>query len=139
MDPAAKPAHVAVRIDSDGTPHLEAYRCAACGNVTLDQPMACRKCANRTRPAPFRASARGSVYTWSVVMRSFPGVAVPFVSAIVDLDDGLSLKATIRDVDPDAVTPGMPVTLVFDDAGGARDTDGAPYVGFHFAPAGASA
>jgi hypothetical protein len=26
----------------------------------------------------------------------------------------------------------MPVRLVFDDAGGARDKDGAAYIGFHF-------
>jgi hypothetical protein len=30
----------------------------------------------------------------------------------------------------------MPVWLVIDDAGGAKDSEGAPYVGFHFESAG---
>jgi hypothetical protein len=29
---------------------------------------------------------------------------------------------------------GLPVTLVFDDAGGAVDAHGLTYVGFHFVP-----
>jgi hypothetical protein len=68
-------------------------------------------------------------------MRSFPGVPVPFISVIVDLDDGLTVKGTLRHIDPAAVRGGLPVTLVFDDAGGARDDSGAGYVGFHFEPA----
>ena len=94
--------------------------------------MACRACASRTPPAPFRASERGKLFTWSVVSRSYPGIAVPFVSAIVDLDDGLTLKGTLRDVAIDSLKAGMPVRLVIDNAGGATDKDGVPYVGFHF-------
>ena len=135
----SRPAHAAVRIAEDGTPGIEGYRCAACGATMLDQPLACRSCGDRTPPAPFRAAEAGRVVTWSLVLRSFPGVAVPFVSAIVDLDGGPTLKATIRDVDPDALHVGMPVALVFDDAGGARDKDDGSYIGFHFVPAGASA
>ena len=67
-----------------------------------------------------------------MVHRSYPGVEVPFVSAIVDLDGGLSFKGTLKGVAPDALKAGMPVRLVFDDAGGAVDADGNPYVGFHF-------
>ena len=71
-----------------------------------------------------------------MVHRSYPGIAVPFVSAIVDLDDGLTLKGTLRDVDIAILKPGMPVRLVIDNAGGAKDKDGAAYVGFHFVTAG---
>jgi hypothetical protein len=67
-----------------------------------------------------------------MVYRSYPGIEVPFVSAIVDLDDGLSLKGTVRGVAADDLRQGLPLRLVFDDAGGARDKDGAAYVGFHF-------
>lgn len=101
--------------------------------------MACRKCGGRDSLAPFRAAQTGKIFSWTVVHRSYPGIAVPFVSAIVDLDDGLALKGTLRDVDPGAVQSGMPVKLVFDDAGGACDSQGAPYAGFHFLPEGARA
>jgi uncharacterized OB-fold protein len=75
------------------------------------------------------------VYAWTVVERSYPGVTVPFISVIVDLSDGLTLKGTLRGVDALSLQGGMPVALAFDDAGGARDANGAPYVGYHFVAA----
>lgn len=132
----ARPGHKAVRIGADGAAFIEGYRCLACGAAFPEPSMACRACADRAVPVPFRASQRGSLYTWSVVHRSYPGIAVPFVSAIVDLDDGLSLKGTLRGVAPVDLKAGMPLRLVIDDAGGAKDSEGAPYVGFHFESAG---
>ncbi len=58
--------------------------------------MACRACASRTLPRAFRAAETGTLYSWSVVERSYPGVQVPFVSAIVDLDDGLTLDPSAK-------------------------------------------
>jgi uncharacterized OB-fold protein len=132
-----KPGHKAIRVAPDGDAYIEGYRCGSCGAAFPEATMACRSCASRTPPEPYRASGRGRLYSWSVVHRSYPGIAVPFVSAIVDLDDGLTLKGTLRDVLPDALTAGMPVDLIIDNAGGVTDKDGAPYVGFHFTPAGA--
>lgn len=134
-----KPAHVAIRVAGNGDLSLQAFRCLSCGAVMMDQPMACRACTSRTPPEAFTVGGRGRLVTWSTVLRSFPGVKTPFVSAIVDLEGGLTVKGTIRDVDPDAIRVGLPVTLVFDDAGGARTADGAPYVGFHFIQSGAAA
>lgn len=131
-----KPGNGVIRVGADGRPWIEGFRCDACGAVVAQQTMACRACAHRAAPAPFRAGGKGRLHTWSVVHRSYPGIAVPFVSAIVDLDEGLALKGTLRGVDPDSLRNGLPVDLVFDDAGGATDKEGVPYVGFHFEPAG---
>ena len=128
----AKPGHKAIRLTHDGSAYVEGFRCGACGAAFPEATMACRACASRTPPQPFRASETGKLFTWSVVSRSYPGIAVPFVSAIVDLDDGLTLKGTLRDVAPDSLKAGMPVRLIIDDAGGATDKDGVAYVGFHF-------
>ena len=132
-----KPGTKVVRVGPDGAAWIEAYRCGACGAVVTVATMACRSCASRIAPVPFRATDRGTLFSWSVVHRSYPGIAVPFISAIVDLDDGLSLKGTLRNADTDLLRSGMPVVLVLDDAGGTHDKDGAPYVGFHFVPDGA--
>lgn len=131
-----KPGNSVIRIGADGRPWIEAFRCGDCGAIVTERTMACRACASRTPPEGFRATGTGKLYSWSVVHRSYPGVAVPFVSAIVDLDDGLTLKGTLRDVAIDGLRRGLPVRLVFDDAGGAHDKEGVPYVGFHFAPQG---
>ena len=132
----AKPGHKSIRLASDGSAYVEGFRCGSCGAAFPEATMACRACASRTPPAAFRATDKGTLYSWSVVHRSYPGIAVPFISAIVDLDDGLTLKGTLRDVPIDSLASGMPVRLTFDNAGGAKDSEGAPYVGFHFTPAG---
>lgn len=134
-----KPGNSVIRIGDDGHPSIEAFRCNDCGAVVTERNMACRACASRRPLEAFRAVETGKLHSWSVVQRSYPGIAVPFVSAIVDLDDGLTLKGTLRDVDAEMLRQGMPVRLVFDDAGGARDREGAPYVGFHFVPRGEGA
>lgn len=131
-----KPAHAVIRIAENGEPAIEGFRCDDCGGVFADQTLACRACASRRIPQPFRARTAGRLHSWSVVHRSYPGIKVPFVSAIVDLDDGLTLKGTLRDVDHASLRQGLPVSVMFDDAGGARDKGGNPYVGFHFVPAG---
>jgi uncharacterized OB-fold protein len=43
--------------------------------------------------------------------------AVPYVVALVDLEEGVRLMATLQDVDPDpeALRIGMPLELVYDD------------------------
>lgn len=129
---ACKAGNKSVRVGDDGTVWIEGYRCSACGAVMPVQTMACRACACRDAPEAYRSPETGKLYTWTVVYRSYPGVAVPFVSAIVDLDGGLSFKGTLKGEDPETLKSGMPVRLVFDDAGGTVDADGNPYVGFHF-------
>ena len=127
-----KPGNSVIRIGADGAPSIEAFRCDDCGAVVTEQTLACRACASRRVPRAFRATDTGRLHSWSVVHRSYPGIAVPFVSAIVDLDDGLTLKGTLRGVDAEALRAGLSVALVFDDAGGACDKEGVPYVGYHF-------
>ena len=127
-----KPANKSVRVGADGSAWIEGFRCAECSAVIPVPTLACRACASRTAPQPYRSAETGTLYTWSVVQRSYPGVEVPFVSAIVDLDGGLSFKGTLKGVAPADLKSGMPVRLVFDDAGGSVDADGNPYVGFHF-------
>ena len=136
---AHKAGNKSVRVGDDGSAWIEGYRCAACGAVMPVATMACRACASRVAPEAYRSPETGTLYTWSVVYRSYPGVEVPFVSAIVDLDGGLSFKGTLKGVEFDALKSGMPVRLVFDDAGGTADADGNPYVGFHFVAAGDAA
>lgn len=133
-----KPGHKAIRVAADGSAWIEGLRCGDCGAVVPELTMACRSCGSRNPLQPFHAAQTGKLYSWAVIHRSYPGIAVPFVSAIVDLDGGLTLKGTLRGVDPNALRVNMPVRLVFDDAGGAHDKQDVPYVGFHFVASGDS-
>ena len=53
---------------------------------------------------------------YSIVHRSFPGVEVPYVSAIVDLEGGGTVKGNLIDVEPDPakIKFGMPVEVVYE-------------------------
>ena len=128
----AKPGHRSIKLDSAGKPFIQGYRCDVCGAAMPESTLACRACGERTLPAAFRSPETGQLWTWSVVHRSYPGIKVPFVSAIVDLDGGLTLKGTVIGADTTQLRQGLPLKLVFDDAGGATDKDGAAWIGFHF-------
>ncbi len=135
----SRPGHKIIRIGADGAASIEAYRCPDCGAVVAELTRACRACASRKPLDAFRPAETGQLFSWSVVHRSYPGIAVPFVSAIVDLDGGLTVKGTLRLDDLASLRVGMPVRLVIDDAGGTKDSAGRLYVGFHFLAEGAVA
>ena len=78
----------------------------------------------------------GKLYSYSIVHRSFPGIEVPYVSAIVDIDDGTAIKGNLINIDPDPekIEFDMPVEVVFDDALGRKDSDGNSYLSYFFQP-----
>ena len=78
----------------------------------------------------------GKLYSYSIVHRSFPGIEVPYVSAIVDLDDGTAIKGNLINVEPDPenIAFDMPVEVVFADALGRKDNDGNSYLSYFFRP-----
>jgi len=80
---------------------------------------------------------KGKLYVYSIVHRSFPGIQVPYISAVVDLEDGTAIKGNLIDVEPDPekIEFGMPVEVVFADALGRKDKDGNSYLSYFFKPA----
>lgn len=61
---------------------------------------------------------------------------MPYISAIVDLDDGTALKGNLINVDPDpqAIAFDMPVEVVYADALGRKDREGNSYISYFFQP-----
>ncbi|MEE4361990.1 MAG: OB-fold domain-containing protein [Pseudomonadales bacterium] len=131
------PAVDYLKIPEDGPPWLEGCECAACHAVFLGTRSVCSRCGARDQMRSKRLGETGTLYSYAIVHRSFPGVEVPFVSAIVDLDGGGTLKGNLVDVEPDPakIHFGMPVRVVFRDALGRRDKDGNRYLAYFFTPA----
>ncbi len=96
-----------------GDPFLEALACERCGKLFLDARRHCAACGARDALAPKRLAQTGQLHAYTVVYRSFPGVNVPYVSAVVDLDGGGTVKGNLLDVaaDPRAIEIGMRVRL----------------------------
>jgi uncharacterized protein len=124
-----------LRIPDDGDPYLEGSKCTACGAIYLGARRICSKCTARDRLETIRLGNTGTLYTYAIVHRSFPGVEVPFVSAVVDLDGGGTVKGKLIDVDPEPseIEFGMPVEVVFRDAG-QKDREGNSYLAYFFVP-----
>jgi hypothetical protein len=82
-----------------------------------------------------RLSNLGTLYVYSIVHRSFPGIEVPYVSAVVDLEGGGTVKGNLINVEPnpEKIALGMPVEVVFKDAG-RKDREGNSYVSYFFQP-----
>ena len=80
---------------------------------------------------------RGKLYSYSIVYRSFPGIDVPYISAIVDLEDGTAIKGNLINIDPDpaSIEFDMPVEVIFADALGRKDQEGNSYLSYFFQPA----
>jgi uncharacterized OB-fold protein len=78
---------------------------------------------------------RGKLYSYTIVHRSFPGVRTPFVMAIVDMEDGLTMRGTLEDIEPrpEAIAFNLPLRLKFRDSG-QRDAEGRPYLTYVFVP-----
>jgi uncharacterized protein len=132
-----KPATSYTRIDAAGIPYLEGCRCAACSVVFLGLRENCGRCGERGRMLPIHMGERGRLYNYTIVYRSYPGIKVPFISAIVDLDDGGTVKGNLLDIDPDPkqLRFGMPVRMVFRGAEVAS-AEGAGHVAHFFIPDG---
>jgi uncharacterized OB-fold protein len=112
---ALRPLAPFVKIDAGGNPYLEGLKCTACGEVlAVGGRRACPKCAAAGTLIPIRLAERGRLYTYTVVHRSMPGVATPFVAALVDLDGGGAIKGTLIGLDSAAIQFDMPLQVQFE-------------------------
>jgi len=124
-----------LKIPASGDPYLEGNECGSCGAIFLGERQTCSKCGTSGKLAPRRLSDRGELYVYSIVHRSFPGVEVPYVSAIVDLEGGGTVKGNLVGIDPDPekIRMGMPVQVVYGIAP-RKDQEGNEYLTYYFEP-----
>ncbi len=113
-------------------PHLLAWQCDACGARYFDRRNGCAACfaTGFTRVA---VATEGVVRTFTIVAHAAPGIAVPFVSAVIDCD-GTSVRANIINIEPspEQVHTGMAVRLATYVLG--IDDHGTEAIGFGFEP-----
>jgi uncharacterized OB-fold protein len=124
-----------LKIPQQGDPYLEGVQCGRCKAVFLGERPVCSSCGAREGLAPRRLANTGTLYVYSIVHRSFPGVAVPYVSAIVDLDGGGTVKGNLVGIEPDPrkIQMGMPVEVIYQLAP-IKDRAGNEYLTYCFKP-----
>jgi uncharacterized OB-fold protein len=98
---------------------LRIIRCGDCGFYIHPPSPRCPRCLG-SDVAPAAVSGRGRVYTYTVNQRVWaPGLDVPYVIAIVELEEqaGLRLMTDLVDVPLDRVAIDMPVQVEFREQG----------------------
>ncbi|HVC70975.1 MAG TPA: OB-fold domain-containing protein [Acidimicrobiales bacterium] len=115
-------------------PHLEANACSSCGALFFDRRNACARCGKIGFEKRALATD-GVVRSYTVIHRAAPGVPVPYVSSVVELDGGGVVKANLLDAgsDPEKIELGMRVKLTTFGCG--VDAEGTEAVAFGFSPA----
>jgi uncharacterized OB-fold protein len=110
-------------IDTASAPYWEAAKegqlliaeCTACGKVHHYPRPFCPHCWSED-VHPVQASGTGTIYTYSTVyvndLAPFKE-RLPYVAAIVELDEGPRLMTLIEGVEPERLGVGIAVTAVF--------------------------
>ncbi|HEV3450790.1 MAG TPA: OB-fold domain-containing protein [Acidimicrobiia bacterium] len=131
---AARVPLVDYLVIDDGDPYLVANESTESGALYFDRRNADAK-SGRPGFTRRRLADTGAVRTFTIVHRAAPGVPTPYVSVVVDLDGGGTVKANLINVDPDParVRVGMPVRLTTYTAG--TDDNGTEAVAFAYEPA----
>jgi uncharacterized OB-fold protein len=95
---------------------FEFQHCKACGHNQFPPRLTCTACHSADLDW-LPSSGRGTVYSFTVVHRapleSFKA-DVPYVIAIVALEEGVRAMVNLRGVDPKAVAIGMPIEVFFE-------------------------
>ena len=124
-----------LKIPDGGDPYLEGQKCSGCGAIFLGERTTCSSCGSTGSLVPTPLSNQGELYVYSIVHRSFPGVEVPYVSAIVDLEGGGTVKGNLIDIEPkpEKIRMGMLVEVVYKIAP-RKDAEGNEYLTYYFKP-----
>jgi uncharacterized OB-fold protein len=113
LDPESRPFWEACKQHK-----LRFQRCRACSHPRLPATSFCPKCQSPEFDW-VDASGRGKVFSWIVVRHPVPrdvyAQDVPYVVALVQLEEGPRLPTNIVGCAPEAVTAYMPVQVTFRD------------------------
>ena len=110
IDPDTKPFW-----DGAKRGELLIQRCTTCGHVQFYPRLRCMRCGAAVEWT--RASGRGSVYSYTVVHRAPDealGALVPYVVALVELEERVRMMSRLRGIAPDAVRIGQAVRVTFE-------------------------
>jgi uncharacterized OB-fold protein len=91
-------------------------KCSACGEHVFYPRIACPHCSADSLEW-VQASGKGTVYSYTVVEANAPSAFLadmPFVVAVIRLEEGVQMLSNVIGCDPQDVECDMPVEVVFE-------------------------
>ena len=122
------PEHSEEFFDAARDKRLLIQKCSDCGKYQFYPRQVCVHCGSGAVEWA-EASGKGTVHTFTVIhQQGMPGWRdeVPYVAAIIDLDEGVRMTSVVVDCAPSDVTVGMSVETTYIEEG--------PYVLPRFRP-----
>lgn len=131
MTEMVNPTRPVPEADPDSAPFWEGVnrgrlviqRCSGCGRHRFPPGEVCPECLGREAEWT-EVSGRGRVYSWIVVRHPIPREVfadeVPYVVALIDLEEGVRIASNLIGIEPDAVRDGMAVEVIFRRCGNDR-------------------
>ncbi len=123
--PGNSPADM-VQQDSDSRPYWEGLangelriqRCKTCAQAIFYPRAMCPHC-HSDQLEWIVASGKGTIYTYTVAHQAFGPFAadVPFVVALVELEEGVRMMSRVVDAPSERVTIGAAVSVTFESIG----------------------
>lgn len=118
--------------------NLVGKRCGNCSSVFFPPRAVCTKCGRGSigRMVDHTFSGKGKVMSYTIVhsaARDFD-FQVPYILALIELEEGPRLTSQVVYCEPDEVWIGMPVEMVFRKIG-EEPGGGVLYYGYKFRPA----
>jgi uncharacterized OB-fold protein len=97
---------------------LRIQRCDACSRAVFYPRSICPHC-HADRLSWIVASGRGTIYSYTVAHQAFGMFAdeVPFIVAIIELEEGVRMMSRIIDAPRERVAIGLPVQVTFETVG----------------------
>lgn len=90
-------------------------RCNACGKLFFYPRSRCVHCFS-TDIKWEKVTGKGSIFSYTIVYRTpFEGFDVPYVLAVIKLDEGPMLLSNVIDCEPEKTAIGDPVEVIFED------------------------
>jgi uncharacterized OB-fold protein len=96
---------------------LRMQKCANCGHIRFPVSIVCPRC-HSLETKWTRLSGKGKVYSYVIYHQAYhPAYKddIPYVVAIIQLDEGPRMESNITDCRMEDLRVGMPVELYFDD------------------------
>ena len=96
---------------------LLVQKCSQCGAYQFYPRVICTSCMGSELEWA-KATGNGTVLTYTIVrLPVSPAYAadVPYVIALIELDEGPKMMSVVEGCDPEEVVTGMPVEVIFDE------------------------
>jgi uncharacterized OB-fold protein len=115
--------------------YLNGSRCKNCNTLYVGPRLFCGKCSTDGPFESVRLSDNGEVHVWTIIHQATPYVQAPYIAAVVDLPEGVSVNTNIVGIDPqpENVKFGMKVKMFTEKV--SEDREGNSYVAYRFKPA----